>query len=75
MVAPRPLSLIRGRTQRQIAEELVISSKTVATHIQHVLSKLSVNTRAQAVAMAFQKGYVDPDVRAHVLDAALVGAE
>jgi DNA-binding NarL/FixJ family response regulator len=58
--------LAEGRTQRQIADDLVISSKTVATHIQHVLSKLGVNTRAQAVAMAFQKGLVEPDVRAHL---------
>lgn len=67
--------LAEGRTQRQIAEELVISSKTVATHIQHVLSKLGVNTRAQAVAMAFQKGFVEPDVRAHALQAVLVGED
>ena len=59
--------------ERQIADELVISSKTVATHIQHVLSKLGVNTRAQAVAMAFRKGLVEPEVRAHVLAAALAG--
>lgn len=67
--------LAEGRTQRQIAEDLVISSKTVATHIQHVLSKLGVNTRAQAVAMAFQKGFVEPDVRAHALELALVAAD
>ena len=48
---------------------------TVATHIQHVLSKLGVNARAQAVAMTFQKGFVEPDVRAHALHAMLVGAE
>jgi DNA-binding NarL/FixJ family response regulator len=63
--------LAEGHTQRQIADELVISSKTVATHIQHILSKLGVNTRAQAVAMAFQKGLVEPEVRAHVLHLAL----
>jgi DNA-binding NarL/FixJ family response regulator len=67
--------LAEGRTQRQIAEDLVISSKTVATHIQHVLSKLGVNTRAQAVAMAFQKGFVEPDVRGHVLLPALVAED
>jgi DNA-binding NarL/FixJ family response regulator len=61
-----------GRTQKQIAAELVISPKTVATHIQHVLSKLGVNTRAQAVAKAFQLGLVDPDVRAHGFQAALL---
>ena len=46
--------LAEGRTQGQIAGDLVISSKTVATHIQHILSKLGVHTRAQAVALAFQ---------------------
>jgi DNA-binding NarL/FixJ family response regulator len=64
--------LAEGRTQRQIADELVISSKTVATHIQHLLSKLGVNTRAQAVSVAFRRGLVDPEVRAHALAAALV---
>jgi DNA-binding NarL/FixJ family response regulator len=59
--------LAEGRTQGQIAGELVISPKTVATHIQHILSKLGVNTRAQAVAMAFRRGLVEPDVRAHAL--------
>lgn len=62
------LSLLAdGRTQGQIATELVISSKTVATHIQHILSKLGVHTRAQAVALAYRRGLVDPDVRAHAL--------
>jgi DNA-binding NarL/FixJ family response regulator len=59
--------LAEGRTQGQIATELVISSKTVATHIQHILSKLGVHTRAQAVAFAFKRGLVEPDVRAHAL--------
>jgi len=59
--------LADGRTQNQIATELVISSKTVATHIQHILSKLGVHTRAQAVAIAFRRGLVEPEVRAHGL--------
>lgn len=59
--------LAEGRTQSQIATELVISSKTVATHIQHILSKLGVNTRAQAVALAFRRGLVEPDIRGHAL--------
>jgi DNA-binding NarL/FixJ family response regulator len=65
--------LAEGRTQAQIAAALVISSKTVATHIQHILAKLSVNTRAQAVAAAFQRGLVEPDVQAHALQLALAG--
>ena len=59
--------LAAGRTQRDIALELVISSKTVATHIQHILAKLGVHTRAQAVAKAFRVGLVEPEVRAHAL--------
>ncbi len=59
--------LAEGRTQSQIATALVISSKTVATHIQHILSKLGVQSRAQAVAVAFQRGLVEPEVRAHLL--------
>jgi DNA-binding NarL/FixJ family response regulator len=64
--------LAEGRTQSQIATALVISSKTVATHIQHILSKLGVQSRAQAVAIAFQKGLVEPDVRAHGVPVALL---
>ena len=65
--------LAEGRTQGQIASALVISSKTVATHIQHILSKLGVQSRAQAVAVAFQRGLVEPEVHAHLL--ALTTAE
>lgn len=44
--------LVEGRDQEEIADMLVISSKTVATHIQRILSKLGVHSRAQAVAVA-----------------------
>jgi len=63
--------LAQGRSQREIASTLVISPKTVATHIQHLLGKLGAHSRAQAVALAFQLGLVDPDVRAHGLIEAL----
>jgi DNA-binding NarL/FixJ family response regulator len=59
--------LAEGRTQGQIASQLVISPKTVGTHIQHILGKLGVNSRAQAVATAFRRGLVEPDVLAHAL--------
>jgi DNA-binding NarL/FixJ family response regulator len=42
--------LVAGSTEREIARDLVISPKTVATHIQHILTKLDVHSRAQAVA-------------------------
>jgi len=51
--------LAHGRDQAQIAAELFISEKTVETHIQHVLSKLGVHSRAQAVAVAHCDGLVD----------------
>jgi DNA-binding NarL/FixJ family response regulator len=58
--------LTEGKTQKQIATFLVISPKTVATHIQHVLAKLGVNSRAQAVAAAYRERLIEPDVRAHM---------
>ena len=44
--------LAEGRQQDDIARELVISPKTVGTHIQRILGKLEVRSRAQAVAVA-----------------------
>lgn len=44
--------LSSGYRQDEIARRLVISSKTVATHIQRILAKLDVRSRAQAVAIA-----------------------
>jgi DNA-binding NarL/FixJ family response regulator len=48
--------LAQGLAQQEIAGSLVISNKTVATHIQHVLEKLGVHSRAQAVASAYRSG-------------------
>jgi DNA-binding NarL/FixJ family response regulator len=50
--------LASGLDQLQIAGELVISERTVETHIQRVLSKLDVHSRAQAVAVAHRDGLV-----------------
>jgi DNA-binding NarL/FixJ family response regulator len=44
-----------GVSPDDIADQLVISPKTVATHIQHVLAKLGVRTRVQAVALALRE--------------------
>lgn len=46
--------LAEGLEQSEIARRLVISPKTVATHIEHILSKLGVHSRAQAVAVAYR---------------------
>jgi DNA-binding NarL/FixJ family response regulator len=49
------LLLADGVAPDDIADQLVISPKTVATHIQHVLAKLGVGTRVQAVALALHE--------------------
>ena len=51
--------LASGLDQRAIAAQLVISPKTVATHIQRILGKLGVRSRAQAVALAHRHGLVE----------------
>ena len=51
--------LAEGRSQSDIAGELVISQNTVGTHIEHILSKLGVESRAQAVALAYKDRLLD----------------
>jgi DNA-binding CsgD family transcriptional regulator len=51
--------LAAGLGPTQIARELSISPKTVATHVEHIYAKLGVHTRAQAVARAFRLALVD----------------
>lgn len=46
--------LARGQTTAQIANGLFISENTVKTHIRHILEKMEVNNRAEAVARAAQ---------------------
>jgi DNA-binding NarL/FixJ family response regulator len=48
--------LADGLAQADIAATLTISPKTVATHIEHVLAKLDVHSRTQAVAVAYRDG-------------------
>jgi DNA-binding NarL/FixJ family response regulator len=57
--------LADGLTQEAIAVQLVISPKTVATHIQRILSKLEVRSRAQAVALVLRE---ERDVTGHAVD-------
>lgn len=46
--------LAAGHSQREIASALVIAPKTCAKHIERILEKLSVHSRAQAVAVAYR---------------------
>ena len=60
VLTPRELEVIaliaRGDTNREIATELVISEKTVASHVGHILTKLGVSSRTAAAAYAFEHG-------------------
>ena len=45
--------LARGKTNRVIARELVVSEKTVASHVSHIFTKLDVTSRSAATAYAY----------------------
>jgi DNA-binding NarL/FixJ family response regulator len=50
--------LARGHRPREIAAAMSIGEKTVSTHLQRVLEKLRVHSRAEAVAIAYRDGLV-----------------
>lgn len=50
----------RGFPNKRIARELVLSEKTVKTHVGHVLAKLGVSDRTQAAVVAVRAGLLDP---------------
>ena len=48
------MHLAAGRTNRQIAEMLVVSPHTVARHVEHIYTKLGVTNRTAATAYAYE---------------------
>jgi DNA-binding CsgD family transcriptional regulator len=48
-----------GRTNRQVGEELYISEKTVSVHLSRIMAKLGATRRAEAVAIAYDKGLLE----------------
>jgi DNA-binding NarL/FixJ family response regulator len=61
-LSPRELEVLLlvagGRTNRQIAEALVISDKTVARHVSNIFTKIDCSSRSAATAYAYENGLV-----------------
>ncbi|MFI8228970.1 AAA family ATPase [Streptomyces sp. NPDC085900] len=56
--------LARGRSNRQIGEELFITGKTASVHVSNILAKLGAASRTEAVAIAYRQGLVAPEHQA-----------
>lgn len=51
--------LAHGRSNAEIARQLSVSMTTIRSHVHHLLQKLEVSTRGQAVAVAYESGLIE----------------
>jgi NarL family two-component system response regulator LiaR len=51
--------IAQGKSNKEIAEELVLSEKTVKTHVSNILQKLHLSDRTQAAVYALKQHLVD----------------
>lgn len=52
--------VIRGRSNDEIARDLVVSHSTVKTHVTHILDKLGLRDRVHAVVYGYEHGLIEP---------------